>query len=118
LSLLFAVALGSAAAPAQATAEDRALDLVAEAMRQIYPAEAPRCFSLETEERSRKAFGIAVRENHKRGCGGDAGVMPVRDRFRVDRSPIKLWRLDPVQDTYLPCRLVHGRPICPRLSYE
>jgi hypothetical protein len=111
VSLLFAIALASSVAP-RAMTESGAIELVAKAVHQIYPAEALRCFSFETEERSRTAFGIAVRENHGRGCGGDPGVMPVRERFRVGRSPASLSRLDPVQDTYVRCKLVGGRPVC------
>ena len=113
MSLLLALALG-AMAPASQLTEDGAVELVAKAVRKIYPNEAPACFSFETEERSPKAFGIAVLEIHKHGCGGDPAIMPVRDRFQVVRSPKSLSRFDATEDTYVPCRLVRGRPICPR----
>ena len=119
MSVLLAVAMGSATISAgRPMDEGHATELVAKAMRQMYPSESLRCFSFMTEDRSRKAFDIAVRENHERGCGGDSNVMPVRDRFWVGRSPIRLWRLNTAEETLLRCSLRHGQPICPRLTYK
>jgi hypothetical protein len=110
MSVLLVAAL-FAAAP---LGEDQASALVFTAIRQIYPDEPLRCFSLVTEDRSRTSFTIAVRENHKRGCGGDPGVMPLRDRFRVSRAPVTLSKWDPVNDAYTRCRLTAARqPACP-----
>ena len=115
MTLLLATAL-LAAAP---LSEDRAIDLVAKAMRQVRPGQPLACLAFETEESSRRQFGIAVREKHGGRCGGDPAVMPVTERFRVARSPVRLWRWDVVGDAYHPCRLTAARrPSCPRLSYE
>jgi hypothetical protein len=114
VSALIAVALASAAAPARPITEPQATDLVFKAVHQLYPRESLRCFAAMTEESSRRAFDIAGRENHKRGCGGDPGVMPVRDRFRVGRSPVSLSIYDVVNDAYRPCRLTARGPRCPK----
>ena len=113
--LILAIALGSAAAPAaRPMSEDQATTLVFRAVRQLNPTESIECFSLLTEERSRTSFDIAVYEKHNRRCGGDPQVMHVRDRFRVGRSPAKLWIYDLSSDGYRPCRLVNARlPRCP-----
>jgi hypothetical protein len=114
VSIFIAIALASATAPAQSPiAEAQALDLVFKAVHQLYPRESLRCFSLVTEESSRRTFDIAVRENHKRRCGGDPGVMPVRDRFKVGRSPVSLSIYDVVSDAYRPCRLSARGARCP-----
>jgi hypothetical protein len=107
------VALGSAPASA-ATSEAQAVDLVFKAVHALYPREPLRCFSVMTEQSSRRAFELAVRENHKRGWGGDPGVMPVRDRFRVGRSPVSLAIYDIARDAYRPCRLSLRGPRCPK----
>jgi hypothetical protein len=113
--LLLATAL-LAAAP---LSEYQAIDLAAKAMRQLRPGQSLACFAYQTEESSRRHFGIAVREKHNRRCGGDPAIMQVTERFRVARLPVRLWRWDAVDDTYLPCRLTAARrPSCPRLSYE
>jgi hypothetical protein len=115
MSLLLATAL-AAATP---LTEDQAIDLAAKAMRQLRPSQPLACFAFETEESSRRQFGIAVREKHNRRCGGDPALMPVTERFRVGRSPVRLWRWDVTDDSYVACRLTAARrPICPRLSYE
>ena len=111
MSLLVALAL--AAAPAKPLNEDQAFDLVFRAVHQLYPRESLECFALMTEETSRTAFEIAVREDHKRKCGGDPGVMPVRVRFKVGRSPVKLWVYDLLHDAYRPCPLSRRGPRCP-----
>ena len=99
--------------------EGHAIDLVAKAMRQVRRGQPVGCFAFETEEKSRRQFGIAVREKHGGRCGGDPAAMPVTERFRVARSPVRLWRWDVVDDSYLPCRLTATRRLsCPRLSYE
>lgn len=120
MSLLLAIALVmEAASPGHAITEDQAIDrVVPNAMRYLYPNEPLQCFSFMVEDSSPKTFDIVVRETHKRDCGGDPDVMPVRDRFRVGRLPLNLWRYDPVEDMYLRCNLAHGRTTCPRLSYE
>jgi hypothetical protein len=115
MSLLLATAL-LAAAP---LTENQAIDLAAKAMRQLRPSQPLACFAFQTEESSRRQFGIAVREKHNRRCGGDPALMPVTERFRVSRAPVRLWRWDVSDDSYLPCRLTAARrPVCPRLSYE
>jgi len=94
--------------------ENQAVDLVFKAMRQLYPAESLQCFNVVTEKSSRTAFEIAVYEKHSRRCGGDPEVMHVRDRFRVDRSPIGLSIYDLLNDAYRPCRLSKSlKPTCP-----
>src|SRR3954463_5145153 len=99
-----------AAAP---LSENQATDLVFKAVHQAYPRESLRCFSLMTEARTRRQFDIAVRENHGGRCGGDPDTMPVRDRFRVSRWPVRLARWNALDDTYRPCRLTAAhRPIC------
>jgi hypothetical protein len=119
---LVALCLSLVAVPAPALAavtEDQAIDLVARAMRRLHPEERPQCLSFITEEKSPKAFEIAVAENHKLGCGGDPGALTTIERFRVTRSPAGLWRWDAPADTYRRCRLPSsGRAVCPRLSYE
>ena len=111
-----AIAFALASAPASAaTSETQAVDLVFKAVHRLYPREPLRCFSVTAEESSRRAFELAVRENHKSGCGGDPSVMPVRDRFRVTRSPLQLSRWDAASDSYRRCRLANARrPSCPR----
>jgi hypothetical protein len=113
LSVLVAIALASAAAPQRPLSEAQATDLVLKAVRQLYPKESLRCFAVMTEESSRGSFGIAVREDHKPGCGGDPGVMPVRDRFKVGRAPVSLSIYDVSTDAYQPCRLSARGPRCP-----
>lgn len=117
-----AILLAFAPAPAPAaaaTTELQAVDLVFKAIHRLYPREPLHCFIVVTEDSSRRTFELAVRENHKRGCGGDPGVMPVRDRFRVTRSPLGLWRWDAPGDTYRRCQLSRAiSPTCPRFSYE
>jgi hypothetical protein len=113
LSVLIAIALASAAAARRPFSEDQAIDLVFKAVRQLYPGEPVRCFAVMTEESSRRTFDIAVRENHQRGCGGDPGVMPVRDRFKVGRAPVSLSIYDVSTDVYRPCRLSERGPRCP-----
>jgi hypothetical protein len=109
VTLLLAAAL--LAAP---LSESQADDLVFRAIHQIYPGESLRCFSLVTEDRSRTRFGVAVYEKHSRRCGGDPAVTPVRDRFRVSRSPVTLSRWDAVNDTYTRCRPnAASKPACP-----
>jgi hypothetical protein len=112
---MLALALGSAAAPAsRPLTEDQAFDLVFKAIHQLYPDEPPSCFALMTEEKSRTTFDIAVREDHKKQCGGDPGVMPVRVRLRVGRRPVRLWVYDLLNDAYRPCRLSRSlKPTCP-----
>ena len=112
MSLLVAVAL--AATPARLLTEDEAFDLIFKAVHQLYPRESIECFALMTEESSRTAIEIAVRENHKRKCGGDPGVMPVRVRFKVGRSPARLWVYDVLTDKYRPCQLTGRTPRCPK----
>jgi len=109
LNLVLAIAL--AAAPiSHPLNEDQASKLVFKALPQLYPNESVRCFSVMTEERSRAAFDFAVREIHNRRCVGDPGVMPVRDRFRVGRSPARLWIYDLFNDKYRPCQLSATKP--------
>jgi hypothetical protein len=115
MTLLLATAL-LAAAP---LSEKQAIDLVSKAMHQVRPGQSPACFAYQTEESSRSQFGIAVREVHNRRCGGDPAIMQVTERFRVGRSPARLWRWDVTDDSYLPCRLTAARrPLCPKFSYE
>jgi len=60
MSLLLALALSAAAAPAgRAISEDEAIDVVFKAVHQVYPSEALQCFSLMTEDISPHAFEIA-----------------------------------------------------------
>jgi hypothetical protein len=107
--LLAAVLL--AAAP---LSEDQSIDLVAKAMHQLSPKQPLGCLAFQTEESSRRQFEIAVREKHGGRCRGDPEIMPVIERFRVFRSPVRLWRWDPVNDSYRRCRLTAARrPICP-----
>lgn len=111
--------LAAALLAAPPLTESQAIDLVANAMRQVRPTQSAACFAYQTEEISRRQFGIAVREKHNKRCGGDPAVMPVTERFRVSRAPARLWRWDATNDSYLPCLLTAPRrPICPRLSYE
>jgi len=112
VSLLVAIAL--AATPPRPLTEDQAFDIVFKVVHQLYPGESIECFALMTEESSRTAFEIAVRENHKRKCGGDPGVMPVRVRFKVGRSPARLWVYDVLNDKYRPCQLSGRGPRCPK----
>jgi hypothetical protein len=110
VTVLLAAAL-LAAAP---LTEDQAIGVAAKAMRQLSPKQPLSCLSFQTEESSRRQFDIAVREKHGRRCGGDPEIMPVIERFRVSRSPVRLWRWDPVNDSYRLCRLTAARrPICP-----
>jgi hypothetical protein len=114
MTLLLATLL--AAAP---LSENQAIDLVAKAMHELRPKQSAACFAYQTEESSRRQFGIAVREIHNRRCGGDPAIEQVTERFRVGRSPSRLWRWDVTNDSYLPCRLTTARrPVCPRFSYE
>jgi hypothetical protein len=111
--------LATALLAASPLTENQAIDLVAKAMRQLRPSQSVDCFAFETEESSRRQFGIAVREKHNKRCGGDPAVMPVTERFRVSRAPARLWRWGMTDDSYVPCRLTAGRrPECPRFSYE
>ena len=111
--------LATALLAAPALTENQAIDMAAKAMRQLRPSQPLTCFALETEESSRRQFGIAVREKHNRRCGGDPAVMPVTERFRVSRLPARLWRWNAADDSYVPCRLNPARrPVCPRLGYE
>jgi hypothetical protein len=111
--MIWLAAAALAAAPARPISEYGAVDLVFKAIEQRYPTESIRCFSLLTEERSRTAFEIAVYEKHDRRCGGDPEVMHVRDRFRVGRSPLRLWVSD-LEGNFRACRLLPGRrPQCP-----
>jgi len=112
------MAVASAAVHSSLANEHQAVDLVFRATHQLYPKESLRCFSLLTEETTRRRFEIAVYEKHNRRCGGDPNVMNVRDRFRVDRLPIRLWRYDVGEGKYLRCRVTRPSPACPRLSYE
>ena len=94
--------------------EDQSIDLIAKAMRQLSPRQPPSCLSFQTEKSSRHQFDIAVREKHGGRCGGDPAIMPVIERFRVSRSPARLWRWNPVDDSYRRCRLTAARrPVCP-----
>jgi len=105
------LAIAVAAAP---LSENRATELVFDALARLYPTERY-CFSLLTEEKSARAFGIAAYEKHDRRCGGDPQVMHVRNRFRVGRSPIRLW-IEDIDGSLRPCRLLGGkRPQCPAL---
>jgi hypothetical protein len=114
LSLVIFVAALAAAPATRPIDEDQATLLVLSAVRQLYPREAPQCFSLLTEERSRSAFDIVVYEKHNRRCGGDPAVMHVRDRFRVSRSPVRLLLYDAASDLYRRCRLNRAmRASCP-----
>ena len=106
-----AIAFAAAAPP---LTEDQATDLVFKAVHQLYPRESIECFAVMTEKSSRSTFEFAVREDHKRKCGGDPGVMPVRNRFKVARSPVKLWIYDTLQDAYRPCSLSKRGPRCPQ----
>ena len=111
--MLAVLASGLLAASSPGTmTEDEALSLVLRAARQLYQSEDARCFSAMTEGRTPTAFDIAVRENHKPGCGGDPSVEPVRDRFRVEQAG-NLSIYDPADDVYVPCRVEDRRPICP-----
>jgi hypothetical protein len=110
-SLLAALILASVslqAAPAPIS-EERAIGIVAKAMQRFEPVPT-RCLSFITEERSRKGFEIAVAENHKAGCGGESGALTIVERFRVDRSPVRLWINDAATDTYRPCLLSKSAP--------
>ena len=95
--------------------EDRAVMLTSKAMETLGPAARNGCLAYEIEDSSPARFDIAVREIHDQRCGGDPAVMPVIERFRVGRSPLKLWRYDVVGDRYLPCRLTRAQqPVCTR----
>jgi hypothetical protein len=109
--LSFILAMAAAAAP---LSEVRATDLVFDALHQLYPKERE-CFSLLTEERSRAAYDIAVYEKHNHRCGGDPQIMHIRNRFRIGRSPVRLW-IEDIEGNLRACRLSRGgRPQCPRL---
>jgi hypothetical protein len=114
LSLVFLAAALAVAPPNRAISEQQATHLVFSALRQLYPHESVQCFSVATEERSRATFDFAVYEKHNRRCGGDPTVMHVRNRFRVGRSPVRLWLYDAPSDLYRRCRLNRAmRPSCP-----
>ena len=119
--LFIAAVLVSAGAPASAKLpESQAIEIVSEAVRQVNPGAPPkRCLAYQIEDRSHRAFDIAVRERHGGSCLGDPGVMPVIERFRVTRSPVKLWHFDIVNDMYRACRLTRDlQPTCPRQRYD
>ena len=89
--------------------------LTAKAMERLGPAAAKGCLAYEIEDSSSGRFDIAVREVHDERCGGDPAVMPVIERFRIARSPVKLWRYDVIEDRYRPCRLTRAQhPVCTR----
>jgi len=113
--LLVAIVLGIAAVPTgQPVSETQAIELVTNSVHATYSGEPLHCFSFMIEEQSQASFEIAVRENQTRGCGGDPGVAPVRDRFRVDRVPVRLWIYAVSEDAYLPCSVTDDlQPRCP-----
>jgi hypothetical protein len=45
---------------------------------------------------------FALREKHDAKCGGDPGVAPIVDRYRVHRSDNHLEWYDVVKDVWLP----------------
>jgi len=113
VTALVAAVLLSVAAPQAPIGEDQAIDIVARAMPGLGWGQRLSCLSYMVEERSRQRFDIAVREKHDKQCGGDPSVMPVVERFRVARSPVKLWRYDVVGDRYQPCQLSRAlKPVC------
>lgn len=95
-----AMALALAAPPID---EARAVQIVAKAMESIAGRQRASCLAYEMEEESRASFDIAVREIHDSRCGGEPDVMPVVDRFRVERPSARVLRYDPVTDRWVRC---------------
>jgi hypothetical protein len=92
--------------------EDKAVELTVRAMELLGPAAAKGCLAYEIEESSKARFDIAVREIHDDRCGGAPEVMPVIERFRVGRGPVAVARYDVINDRWLDCRMLNGRPTC------
>jgi hypothetical protein len=113
MNLLLSLALASTVAGQKPITENQAIRIVATAMRRLDPL-PPQCLWYDTEGRSKRAFEIAVYENHGRGCPGDPQISPVVERFRVMRSPVSVWQWDPFTDDYHQCRFVGARTaVCP-----
>ena len=60
------------------------------------------CLTFGVEENDSTTVSITLREVHNETCGGDPGVEPIIDRYRVIRSSKQIEWYDVIQDEYRP----------------
>jgi hypothetical protein len=103
LTVFFAGALEGCKPSGGVSSEADAIDAVREATaaRNLYAdVNDSKCLGYVVESRSASDVDIVIHENHGGPCGGDPGVSPVRDRFKVILGSGNIQRYDPVEGEY------------------